>query len=283
MKFTEISEKIWQADSGLSGPSVVINGGSHGNEKPGIIAVEEMLASQEDLIRGKLTLSLGNLKAIDANVRSIHPRDLNKCFADVEGLESYEVARTNQLKIAWNKPDFLLDLHATIKPSKPFLAVPGIEDEGKSKNLLGYLGIDTVVTGKGLYPANGAPIYADTYIHSIGGLGVTVEAGWMEELEITSLIENVKNFLRALGVLSGIPSIGSIQIAIWDAYWNVMAGENFKFAQDWGNFQTLEAGQIFAHSDSQPLTVPEKSIVLFPKPNNLIVPGQEACIIAKAK
>lgn len=283
--------EVWYAASENEGPHVIISGGIHGNEQPGIDTVFELLEQIEKIggiVKGKVTLSLGNLKAIEQVTRSIHHRDLNKCFGenpifDQHGHETYESQRAKELKQAWgDHADLLLDLHATIRPSKPFIVVPDLHKHSTMQWVIPYLGIQTVMTGQGFFPPNGEPIYTDTYVsRKLGGMGVTVEAGWMQNPGVKSLTENVRQVLTALGVLPGTVDKPKLEPQYYDAYWNVIAEEGFSFTKDWINFDKISANATFATTPHRALTVPEESIIIFPKPADKIVTGQEACIIAK--
>lgn len=281
----------WVKNGKQPGPTVTVLGGVHGNETVGVQIVHDLL--QEEVQKGTLQLALGNLSAITAGKRFID-KDLNRSFGHpVAGVR--ESVRANHLKALLGQTDLLLDVHSTMKPSHPFLAIPDVEHlHHPFMSLVASLGIPTIVTGKGLFPPDGEPIYADTFVEASGGFSVTIEAGWSEDPKIMEVKKGISRALAELGILD-MPKLlqesdGShtegvvdskevVSLQIWDAYWNVLADPGFSFIQDWGNFQQLSEGTVFASTADGNLFVPEDSIILFPKSH--LVAGQEACIIAK--
>ena len=276
----------WVYKSKKPGNTVTILGGVHGNESAGIQVVDSLkqLLKKEVLKSGTLQLAYGNTQAMHASppVRSIHPKDMNKSFGhpvlDENGKITFESLRANLLKGMLAQSDVMFDVHSTIKPSHPHIIVPNLKYP-LAASMVNQIGIPTVITGKGLFPPSGDPIYTDTFTASCGGLGMTIEAGWSENPDIGKIQTGIINALMELGILHGKPSPTAMQAEYWDAYWNVIAGDGFKFTKEFGNFEKIQAGESFAESDGEPLSVETDSIILYPK--SKIVPAQEACIIAK--
>ncbi len=142
---------------GRPGPALTILGGVHGNELVGIAVVEKLLEAMAELakvksrsrtegavMRGSLTLAIGNPAAVARKTRGSQDHaDLNRCFGsevvvdfddndDDDGgaagsgiADDAERARARLLAPLLAASDILVDLHATNKPSPPFIRVGG--------------------------------------------------------------------------------------------------------------------------------------------------------------
>jgi len=273
----------WKCSGKGKGLTVTILGGVHGNETVGVDIVQNLLVEmmQGKVQQGVLQVALGNIEAIKQGKRFIE-KDLNRCFGHPKG-KSIEEIRANQLKPLLMDTDVLLDIHGTIKPSKPFIGSPN--PDNKLASVLPYIGLPTLITGEG-YAQKGNPIYTDAFVAEAGGLGITIEAGWLEDPKVMQIQKNIHDALVMLGIFEGDKSkLTPVDLQMWDAYWNVVTNDNFQFAQDWQNFQEVPAGTLIATdpNGAGDIVVPEDSIILFPKSKANLVIGNEACIIAKKK
>ena len=301
----EIVPYVWQKKSFAPGSTVTVLGGTHPNETVGIEVANQLLLYliMNNVRAGIINVGFGNVDGIGTGKRYVE-EDLNRCFgktaAEKAGKSlSVEAARAEVLESILRSTDVLIDVHSTIKPSQPFVCVPDFHHP--YAKYLPLVGVKTVLTGEGLWPPQKKPIYADTFVcvhgaNGKGGMGITIETGWQQEKEkVTCIKQGILRMLQAIGVFSDDirdplcsveqeAAAGSLlpgQMEFWDAYRNVIAGEHFSFVKEWKNFEVLSAGMIFAVSGETTLSVAQKSIILFPKPNDLIVPGQEVCIIAQ--
>ncbi|CAE8620671.1 unnamed protein product [Polarella glacialis] len=138
MALRELSRAIWRIGSGR--PRVMILGGVHGNERTGVEVVRRLVdrlgggGFEANKFRGELTLALGHPEAIERNVRFLD-EDLNRCFGERGEEESSagaprsrESQRASELADHLRELDVLVDLHATNKPSAPFVRLPGLVD-----------------------------------------------------------------------------------------------------------------------------------------------------------
>lgn len=278
----EILPSVWQKRGSAPGPAITILGGVHGDETVGVHVVDQIVRyiTASKIQKGVLSTGYGNPEAIQKNRRFID-KDLNRCFGKKSPEKNREEIRAQKLEKILAKTDILLDIHSTIKPSKPFICAPNLHHRYAVH--LPLLGIKTIVTGKGLLPPDNTPIYADTFVCAQNGFGITIETGWQKDkTKISATQSGILRMMRALGVIDTKETAAkNISCEYWDAYWNVLAGEKFSFTKEWNNFDILEAGTHFATSDGKPLITSRKSIVLFPKPSGKIIYGQEACIIAR--
>lgn len=273
----------WKCPGKEKGLTVTILGGIHGNETVGVDIVQNLLLKmmQGKVHQGVLQVALGNIEAIKQGKRFIE-KDLNRCFGHPKG-KSIEEVRANQLKSLLIDTDVLLDIHGTIKPSKPFMGSPNPDHE--LGRVLPYIGLSTLITGEG-YATKGNPIYTDAFVAEAGGLGVTIEAGWLKDPKIMQIQKNIHDALVMLGIFAGDKDkIKPVDMQMWDAYWNVIAGKNFKFTKEWQNFEEIPAGTLIATDPGEngDVVASEASIILFPKSKENLVVGNEACIIARKK
>jgi len=146
-------------DSGLPGPTVMVQALTHGNELCGAIALDWLfqqgMGRKVQPLMGKLILSFANVEAyarFDAaspNASRCVDEDLNRVWAD-EVLfgpgDSLELRRARQLQPFVDAADFLFDIHSMQDACRP-LMVCGLLDKGaafaRQLGMPGDLLIDT--------------------------------------------------------------------------------------------------------------------------------------------
>lgn len=153
---------VWSFDSGRSGPHVMVQALTHGNEICGAIALHRLLSEQArwSVVRGRLTLAFGNLEAFarwdpaDPDRSRYVDEDFNRVWAD-EALygagDTCELRRARVLRPFVDAADLLLDLHSMREPCAP-LMVCGTTGRGGDKGValsrrLGVPGVLLVDTG----------------------------------------------------------------------------------------------------------------------------------------
>lgn len=138
----QLPPEIWHVKgTNQDGPNVVLLGGTHGDERTGIVLVQRIMQSlglpeqppaepvERDDVVGNLFIGFGNPEAIARNTRYAdqdEKRDLNRCFASVllarPPIEDFaDLARARALVPLFKQTDLLLDIHATTVPSPPFV------------------------------------------------------------------------------------------------------------------------------------------------------------------
>jgi predicted deacylase len=134
---------VWSFDSGRSGPHVMVQALTHGNEICGAIALDALLAQQAQWQpqRGRLTLAFGNIAAF-ARWDPAHPdrsryvdEDFNRVWGDDALLgtrDSIELRRARELRPFVDAADLLLDIHSMREACKP-LMVCGAGGRGGEK------------------------------------------------------------------------------------------------------------------------------------------------------
>lgn len=270
---------IWKKDSGKPGPHLMVLGGVHGNELTGIEVVRSLVAEFTSgalrLSTGKLTLALGNPKAIELGRRSTEPRfDLNRSFVSgtIAHPESYEHERAGELAPFITDADTLVDLHATNKPSKPFVVATTVD--ARRMDLARRYACDAFVVAPEAVIAG----TTDGWISTHGGFGIGYESGLAGD--VTKVREVREAVLRTMCDLGMIvprsvhgPSFAQSVVRIEKAV--NLSGREFEFAAGKGlaSFEPFAKGQTLGFIDGKAVTTPFDGLLMFPKPAHLRVPG----------
>ncbi len=268
-----LPESVWQWTGPNPGPHVMVVGGIHGNEVTGSMLVEELRRDMDadtlSLSAGTLTLALGNPRAIASSTRGSEPHaDLNRVFTDARLADvadtSYETQRARELAPLLASADYLIDLHATNKPSEPFLVV--INDTPKHRELCGFFPCEKILH----VPET---VIAGTTIGLLErhrGTGICFESGWVGDLSrVGEMRRSVEAILRHTGLLAhaGAPALQDEQRLFVMTEAITLTDAGFAFAEGRGqrSFEPFAAGDILGHHGTAPLPAPYDGILLFPK------------------
>ncbi len=120
---------VWEWDSGVAGPTVLLTALIHGNEICGAWALKELLASGLRPVRGKLVLAFCNLAAFDSLDITAHDaarfvdEDLNRVWTTKKLGDpcTQERRRAQELRKWVLEADWLLDVHSMHEPSPPLM------------------------------------------------------------------------------------------------------------------------------------------------------------------
>ncbi len=115
--FTENYNKIehWIIDSGNPGHTVLILGGTHGNEPAGSVGIEQFLNSGIKISKGKIILIPRiNKLGLDLNFRwgfnGFVPIDYNRNYSKDNSSKSFDFVNKQIIEFV-TKSDFILDFH----------------------------------------------------------------------------------------------------------------------------------------------------------------------------
>lgn len=264
------------------GPTAVIVGSAHGNERIGVKVLHQLakLLPQQK-IHGNVYLVLGNPKAYKANKRYIDV-DLNRQFGPVQNVSekiAYEQKRAQELLPLLQKADYLLDIHSTLKPSYPFVYSKNTQEH---RRLARVLTIDYFVyTAPDFYGQNKG-LCIDNFVDHSGGIGITYESGWhLDEGKEESVLQATKKFLKTIGIaFHALPDNMKKSFETLMVYDQVIPKtDHFKFTADYANFDDLPAGTLIAMDGKNPVRVKKDSLMIFPKKE--IQKGKMACYVAK--
>lgn len=284
-------------DSGKTGPHVMVNAVTHGNELCGALAVDRLFKAGTRPARGKLTLSFAN---IDAFLRFDPARphasrfvdeDFNRVWspATLDGpRQSAELTRARAMRPLIDKIDFLLDIHSMHDPHGPVMISGPL---AKGIALSKQVGIpEFVVADTG--HANG------TRMRDYGGFGdahspkaaLLVECGqhwerssealaWQTTWRFLSAL-NVVDRDRALAEIEGAPVPAQKIVRVTDA---LIAGSlDYQFAAGLKGLSIIaKKGDLIALDAGQPVQAPYDDCVLIMPTLVHVKPGLTAVRIGR--
>lgn len=124
-------------DSGVTGPHVMVNALTHGNEVCGAILVKALLDHGIRPRRGRLTMAFANVDAYqrfnrdDPDASRFVDQDFNRVWTrerlDDLSLQSTELRRARELRPLVDTVDLLLDLHSMHERSAPLIVCGPLE------------------------------------------------------------------------------------------------------------------------------------------------------------
>jgi succinylglutamate desuccinylase len=268
-----VGEEIWQIVGSQPGPSLLILGGIHGNEGAGVAVVRSLKESFEagklSLLAGTLTLGIGNLKAVEDNVRFIEGRDLNRYFTDrnLAGHDgSEEEKRAIELAAFIRSADITIDVHSTNKPSTVFVCT---KDDPAHEKIYRRFAPEVVLTDP-KYILGGEPATTDEYADRVGKIGICVEAGDVNDISaVPKIIKNVETVMGDLGMLA-VDTHGDPEKPkhIYELTEAILLGEDgFRWAEGKGSrsFEPVDQNEIIGYRGDEPIVSKEKGVIVFPK------------------
>jgi len=290
----QLPQGTWKFEGPEAGPCVGVLGGIHGNELTGIEVVKQLRDQFESgdlkLKCGTLYLVLGNLEAIEKGQRATAiENDLNRLFTKSnlagEGRDSYEAGRARELALILSEADICLDLHATNKPSDPFICIPSVNKQ--KKEILRWFDCENVLIDPE-FIITGQPAATDEFAESTGGIGLVYETGWAQDTSrVDQVFENVLSVLSNQGMtsvsLSEIPDFNKTIYQITKRINLTEAG--WRFAENFGhkNFEVFEADQTIGYHGEDPETPDYDGVIVFPKIKEHWKIGFPVCFLAKEK
>ena len=117
-------------ESGRSGPTVLVQALTHGNEICGAIALDGLLSEGLSPLRGRLILVFANLEAYarfdpaDPHSSRCVDEDLNRVWGDDRLFgagDSVELRRARALQPFVDQADLVLDIHSMSEPCRPIM------------------------------------------------------------------------------------------------------------------------------------------------------------------
>lgn len=271
----EVLPFVWKAQGAQSGPILTILGGVHGNEKTGVEVVlslrDKITQGQINILAGTLYLGLGNPRAIEINERGSAPfMDLNRAFhldllmREPDG--TYEDERARELAPILSTSDFLVDLHATNKPSEPFLAC--LHTQAQSELYQWYPCKKILLDNN--HVVGGTPITTEEYIEAHGGVGIAFETGQADDVSrIAQVEEQTMNLLKHFGYIEGEPiTPEQIDHEVYDLLESILlTDDGWEYAEGFGesSWQPFVAGQVVGYHGDQPLVPYYDGVIVFPK------------------
>lgn len=290
----EMAEMVWRVDGYAPGPTLAIVGGVHGNERTGIEVVQNLRdrfeARKLGLEEGHLFLVLGNPRAIKKNTRgSEDGADLNRCFTPAvlagEGA-SYEEQRARELAHLLQHTLAGIDLHATNKPSEPFLVSQHMRSLGEG--IVRCLSAKLILTDPNWIFA-GNPVTLDEYFNRDGNIGICYETGLAENTSgVKRIQEEMLQIIQKYWRLKGrrprkSPTNQQTSFELVEAI--KLTGAGFRFGKGLGthNFQHVTKNQVIGYHGETPHLCQANGVIVFPKPTSLWRVGSPVGYLAKKK
>ncbi len=283
----QVGDCIWSLDSEKPGTHLMILGGVHGNEQSGITVVRELIEkferSPELLIAGKLTLAFGNPAAILRGMRGSEPHaDLNRSFlpASLMNPTGYEHRRAVQLADHLNRADVVLDLHATNKPSVPFLITTALTP--RHTDLARAFACERFV----ILSSSVIEGTVDNYVNSRGGVGLSYESGLASDVSNLEAVRDATSSVLVMeGMTHGSPlsSYPPKQVFTLKNVLN-LTDAGFRFADGRGerSFEPMRLGDTIGYVVDTPVTAPYDGVLLFPKVPELWKVGSPLVFFAES-
>lgn len=252
------------------GKKVCILAGIHGNELPGILAIEDILKENEFTpLCGEVCFIIVNKEAINKNLRYIE-QDLNRCFIENKINNSYEGKLAQYLKNVLLEYDISLDLHSTKTKSSPFIIC-----EKNAFSLVENFPIKIISSGFD----SKQPGATDTYMNQNGKIGICVESGYMKDKDSIFLVkEIIFTFLKELNMLKYYNNKKCTK-EYYQVKFMYKNKNEFKLTRKFENFEWLEQGTVIGTDGNQKIQTKHKSIIIFAQDRNKLDKDNEAFLL----
>lgn len=277
-------EQVWYRDSDVPGPTALILGGVHGDERAGVELVRNLISGEFEvpLERGRLIVALGNLAAIEAGVRFVDT-NLNREFKTPTDLAleeqdanpSYEFSRAQALIPVLDEAGAALDLHGfRALDGKPFIIT-----EERGFPVARALGAGIISSGWSSIEPGGT----DGYMDSQGKIGLCYELSPLADVAngVPRGERGVLRFLEHIGVNESSgklePQTEPMFVHATNA---VLARPGFAWGPNYpyASFQPLEAGELVAHNGPSPeddVVAGKDQVIIFPSTDRHPNPNDE--------
>jgi predicted deacylase len=278
-------------DSGKSGPHVLVNALTHGNELCGPIALDFLFRQGVRPARGRLTLCFANVAAYQCfdpsrpGASRFVDEDFNRLWSPqvLDGpRNTVELTRARVLRPLYDTVDLLLDLHS-MQHATPPLVLCGVTERGR--RLAQAVRVPQwIVSDSGHASGRRLLDYAGFADPAGGKTALLAECGqhW-ERQSATVAIDVTLRFLLATGAiapdfaaphLSPEPPPDQKMIEITDAI--TVKGTNLVYEADYYGMEIIERrGTLIARDDDTEIRTPYDNCVLI-MPSRRLRRGQTA-------
>lgn len=277
-------------DSGATGPHVMVNSLTHGNEVCGAILAKAMLDQAIRPRCGRLTVAFANVEAYgrfdpqSPDASRYVDQDFNRVWTDARlddrSLQSVELRRARELRPLIDTVDLLLDLHSMHERSVP-LIVSGPLDKGIG--LARAVGAPaTIVSDEGHPEGRRMRDYAGFGDPASSKNALLIECGQHWEASAVAVAkDSTARFLLNAGIVAREDLPGhwlSAQAApprvIRVTHPVVASGMNFRFAGAYTGLETFpEVGTVIGWDESREVRTPYPNCVLVMPSLRQLKPG----------
>lgn len=287
----EVQTAIWKAQGQQPGKVITIIGGTHGNERTGVEVVQKLKtlidAGKEQITSGTLILIHGNPRAIEINERGSVPyADLNRSYPiDLlarEPLGTYEDDRAREIAPFLEQSDVVVDLHATNKPSEPFIACV---HSSHHEEVYRWFPTEKVLSDPN-YVLAGNPVTTDEYAEAHGGIGVCYETGQASDVSrVDEVLVQILEFLADQELIDGeVPCPNVSEREIFEMTEPIiLTKDGFEFDNGFGvsSWEEFSVGDVIGHHGATPFVSMYDGVIVFPKIPKLRQEGKPVAYLAR--
>ena len=268
---------VWQFDSGIAGPSVLITALIHGNEICGAWALKQLLAAGVRPVKGRLVLAFCNLAAFDTLNTASHDaarfvdEDMNRVWTAEKLADPVTEERRRALALRkWVLcADRLLDLHSMHEPSPPLMMTGMLK---RNVDLAKRLGVPQhIIMDAGHKDGTRMRDFAQFGDPQSQALALLIECGYHGEASAIDTARNVvAQFLLESGVMTAdrLPadwtlSPKSSQTVLQVTAPVVATSETLSFADPYQGMECIaRKGTQIGWDNDKPIVTPYDNCVL---------------------
>jgi len=253
-------------DSLVAGPHLLLLGGVHGDESPGVASLVKLLddmgAGRIRLVRGRLTIvPRVNAGAVKRGVHFLE-ENLNRIMRRHDAPATHEQRLANELIELIGSADAVLDLHGTTAPTRPFVF---LDDESPANRAWAdALGADYLLCGWPALYAGGHTVTTTEYAQARGKRALTVEVGQNDDAACAARGHAfARRSLAHFGMTEPVsPPPPGRPLRLTRVIYREREGA---FARPWSNCDPVKAGQVLArYADGVELAAPEDGFMIMP-------------------
>ncbi|MGB7343880.1 MAG: succinylglutamate desuccinylase/aspartoacylase family protein [Pirellulaceae bacterium] len=286
--------------TGIDGPILVFVGGLHGNERSGIVAMQqvfEYLTTSQIELKGQLIGLAGNLGALESNKRFLSC-DLNRIWDDgfakrvkvqpestndhslesgcvdiahAEYREQQELFQVLEPLMNQAGPSYFIDLHTTSAHSIPFIVV---NDQLGNRSFARHFPIPTIL---GIEEHIEGPLLS--YLNDFGHVALAFEAGQHDDPEsICTHVSFIYMAMLTAGVIAehDIPDLedhrlrlkhqGQANHGFFEVVFRkaIESEDEFVMSPGFDNFAPISKGDLLAHDRSGPIQATHTGRIFMP-------------------
>jgi uncharacterized protein len=265
-------------DSEIPGPTVCIVGGVHGDETCGlksIAALEYKLTTKVKLLCGRLVMLRANLEAVRLKKRYVD-FDLNRAFGEFGNSKAfgYESDLAKHLEPHLTELDYVLDLHSTSAPTRPFCSGKLTE---RHFNFFQLLGLEFYTHGWEIHRQHSMLI---DEVDRQGGVGIIAECGKTGKSQTEKIaLETTFRLLESLNMLDknilNKSDITKTKTVVCITEIIKSKSDSFSFTRSFDNFDLIDPDEIVAYDNNVPIFYPNKFLMSMPTMGHIKL-GDEA-------
>ena len=280
---------VHRFESGKSGPHVMINALTHGNEFCGMTAVCHLLDNGVRPLVGTLTLSFANVEAYESfNVQQPYEsrqitHNLNRVWSteQLDGADdSVELRRARALRPAVAVAHHILDIHSTAQDVEPFWVYPGHARNAGVAAALPQPGVHLVMPN-GL--GSGTPLIQHGAHGLVDGPGaaLVVECGQHFRQSSSALAISVaQDFLAHFGLIERDLPAPKAARRFELMQTCMVQHDDFRFVRPLVGFETFAASDLIATDGTHEIRALCDDCTVF-MPTRMPIVGREAVYLTR--